>query len=122
MRHLVRIAVATTVVALTAVAVITVLPSTDAGAMNLKPLHDNVVVRAEDGGGPASMGPAVPGRAMEAEVVAVGPGEWEDGERIPLDVSVGDLVYFLPSEAFDVEVGGVEYFVVKDDFVLAILG
>ena len=68
--------------------------------MNLQPLEDRIVVRPSDFEATTASGLVIPDTAkekpQEGEVVAVGPGRFnEDGdERIPMDVSVGDKVIY----------------------------
>ena len=54
-------------------------------------------------------------------VVAVGAGKYEDGARIPLQVSVGDRVVFSKYGYDEVKVGGVEYYVVSESNLLAVI-
>ena len=66
--------------------------------MNLKPLGDRIVVKPQDEEeSRTASGLVIPDTAKEkpqlGEVLAVGPGEVKDGERIPMDVNVGDVVF-----------------------------
>ncbi len=97
--------------------------------MKLKPLGDRIVVqpKEEDEARTAS-GLVIPDTAKEkpqlGEVLAVGPGNWnEDGdERIPLDVSVGDLVFYSKYGGTEVKYEGEDYLILSARDVLAILG
>ena len=96
--------------------------------MNLKPLGDRIVVKPkEESEARTASGLVIPDTAKEkpqlGEVLAVGPGNWnEDGdERIPLDVSVGDLVFYSKYGGTEVKVEGVDYLVLSSRDVLAVL-
>ena len=97
--------------------------------MNLKPLGDRIVVepKDEDEARTAS-GLVIPDTAKEkpqlGKVLAVGPGQWnEDGnERIPLDVAVGDLVFYSKYGGTEVKYEGEDYLILSARDVLAVLG
>lgn len=95
--------------------------------MDLKPLGDRIVVKPndEDESRTAS-GLVIPDTAKEkpqlGEVLAVGPGEYKDGERVPVDVSVGDLVFYSKYGGTEVKVEGEDYLIFSSRDVLAILG
>ncbi len=55
------------------------------------------------------------------EVLAVGPGEFKDGERIPMDVKVGDVVFYSKYGGTEVKVESVDYLILSARDVLAIL-
>jgi chaperonin GroES len=55
------------------------------------------------------------------EVLAVGPGEFRDGERVPVDVSVGDVVFYSKYGGTDVKHDGEDYLILSSRDVLAIL-
>jgi chaperonin GroES len=59
-------------------------------------------------------------KPQEGEVVAVGPGRFEDGARVPLDVSVGDKVIYSKYGGTEVKVSGDEYLILSARDVLAI--
>lgn len=92
----------------------------------IEPLADRVLVRPlseEELEGKSAAGIIIPetvsrDRADRGEVLAVGPGKRdEDGERIPLDVKVGDRVIFQWGDK--VEWNGEEYYIVREDNILA---
>ncbi len=95
--------------------------------MDLKPLGDRIVVKPndEDESRTAS-GLVIPDTAKEkpqlGEVLAVGPGEYKDGERVPVDVSVGDLVFYSKYGGTEVKVEGEDFLILSSRDVLAILG
>jgi chaperonin GroES len=96
--------------------------------MNLKPLGDRVVVKPlEESETRTPSGLVIPDTAKEkpqtGEVIAVGPGARdEDGNRIPVDVSVGDLVLYSKYGGTEVKHEGVEYLVVSERDILAVVG
>jgi chaperonin GroES len=55
------------------------------------------------------------------EVLAVGPGEFRDGERVPVDVSVGDVVFYSKYGGTEVKHDGEDYLILSSRDVLAIL-
>ena len=65
---------------------------------SLEPLEDRIVVKASEGEEKTASGIVIPDTAkekpQEGEVIAVGPGRFEDGARVPLDVKVGDRVIY----------------------------
>ncbi len=94
--------------------------------MKLQPLGDRVVVKAkEEGDQTTPSGLVIPDTAKEkpqlGEVLAVGPGEFQDGERIPLDVEVGDLVVYSKYGGTEVKFEGEEYLILSARDVLAVL-
>ena len=95
--------------------------------MKLNPLGDRIVVKPkEDEESRTASGLVIPDTAKEkpqlGEVLAVGPGEYKDGERVPVDVSVGDLVFYSKYGGTEVKVEGEEYLVLSSRDVLAVLG
>ena len=93
---------------------------------SLKPLEDRIVVKPSEGEEMTSSGLVIPDTAkekpQEGKVVAVGPGKFEDGERVPLDVSVGDKVIYSKYGGTEVKVEGEEYLILSARDVLAIVG
>ena len=95
--------------------------------MNIKPLHDRVVIKRMEEERMSAGGIVIPDSATEkpirGEVVAVGPGKPLDSgsTRAPL-VKVGDKVLFGKYAGTEVKLDGTEYLVVKEDDIFAILG
>jgi len=94
--------------------------------MKLQPLGDRIVVKPKDEDeSTTSSGLVIPDTAKEkpqlGEVLAVGPGEFQDGDRIPLDVKVGDLVFYSKYGGTEVKVEGDEYLILSARDVLAVL-
>ena len=95
--------------------------------MNLKPLGDRIVVKPkEEDEARTASGLVIPDTAKEkpqlGEVLAVGPGEFKDGERTPIDVSVGDLVFYSKYGGTEVKYEGEDYLILSSRDVLAVLG
>src|ERR687887_2881839 len=93
-------------------------------AFNLEPLEDRVVVKAlEEETQRTPTGIIIPDTAkekpQEGEVVAVGPGRFEDGKRIPMDVAVGDRVIYSKYGGTEVKVEGEDYLILTARDVLA---
>jgi chaperonin GroES len=92
----------------------------------LKPLEDRIVVKPSEEETTTSSGIVIPDTAkekpQEGEVVAVGPGRFEDGNRVPLDVSVGDKVIYSKYGGTEVKVKGEEYLILSARDVLAVIG
>ena len=93
---------------------------------NLKPLEDRIVVKPGEEEEKTVSGIVIPDTAkekpQEGSVVAVGPGRFEDGVRVPMDVSVGDKVIYSKYGGTEVKVDGDEYLILSARDVLAILG
>ena len=91
----------------------------------LKPLEDRIVVKASEGDETTASGLVIPDTAkekpQEGTVMAIGPGRFEDGNRVPLDVAVGDTVIYSKYGGTEVKVDGDEYLVLSARDVLATL-
>ena len=91
----------------------------------LEPLDDRIVVKPGEEETTTASGIVIPDTAkekpQEGEVVAVGPGRFEDGARVPVDVKVGDRVLYSKYGGTEVKVGGDEYLVLSARDVLAIV-
>jgi chaperonin GroES len=92
---------------------------------NLEPLDDRIVVKPGEEEETTVSGIVIPDTAkekpQEGEVVAVGPGRFEDGSRVPMDVKVGDRVLYSKYGGTEVKVEGEEYLVLSARDVLAIV-
>lgn len=93
--------------------------------MKLKPLEDRVVVKPIEAEEKTKSGIVLPDTAkekpQEGEVVAVGPGKFEDGKRVPMEVKVGDRVIYSKYGGTEVKVEGEEYLILSQRDVLAIV-
>jgi chaperonin GroES len=94
--------------------------------MNVRPLHDRLLVRRIDQKETAKGGIIIPDTAkekpQEGEVLAVGNGRiLEDGKKIALDVKVGDKILFGKYTGTEVKIAGQDVLVLREDEVLAVL-
>jgi len=90
----------------------------------IKPLRNNIVVKREEVETTSSLGIILPASAQETSsegvVVACGEGLWANGERVPLDVKVGDRVLFNAFTGKEIVCEGKTYTVMLDADVYAI--
>jgi len=94
--------------------------------MNIRPLHDRIVVKRVEEDETKVGGLFIPDSAKEkpqkGEVVAVGKGKRsEDGKLIPLDLQAGDKILFGKYSGSDIKIDGVEYLIMREDEVLGVL-
>ena len=93
--------------------------------MKLNPLGDRVVLKREEAEEKTESGIFLAGSAKEqpqlAEVVAVGPGAYHDGKRLPMDVAVGDKVFYSKYGGSEIKIDGVEYIVISQSEIMAIV-
>ena len=98
-------------------------PKTAAKTMKIVPLGDRVVLQQVKQEEVLSSGIVIPDTAQEkpqqGEVLAVGPGRYEDGKLIPMEVKVGDRVLFSKYSGQEVKVGQEEFLVLREADVLA---
>ena len=95
--------------------------------MNLRPLHDRVLVRRLEEQESKRGGIIIPDSAKEkpqqAEVVAVSNGKLlDDGQRVELDVKSGDRILFGKYSGSDIRIEGEEYLILREDEILGVLG
>lgn len=93
--------------------------------MKLKPLADRVVIKSVEAEETTKSGLILAGNSKEkpqmAEVIAVGPGGCVDGKEITMNVSVGDKVIYSKYAGTEVKLDGVEYIVVRQNDILAVV-
>ena len=94
--------------------------------MNIRPLHDRVIVRRLDDERTSPGGIVIPDTAaekpMQGEVVAVGNGKIsENGDVRPLDVKAGDKILFGKYSGTEVKVDGEELLVMREDDIMGVL-
>ena len=93
--------------------------------MNIKPLGERAVIKKLEAEETTKSGIVLTGtakeRPQEAEVVAIGPGAVVDGNRIPMEVAVGNKVLYSKYAGTDVKVSGEEYIILRQDDILAIV-
>ena len=94
-------------------------------SVTIKPLEDRILVKSIDAEQTTASGLVIPDTAkekpQEGEVLAVGPGRFEDGQRLPLDIKVGDKVIYSKYGGTEVKYNGEEYLVLSARDVLAII-
>lgn len=94
--------------------------------MNVRPLHDRIIVQRLDEGEQKIGGIIIPDTAKEkpqqGKVIAAGTGKVkDDGKRIPLDVKSGDMILFGKYSGQEIKLDGEEYLIMREDEVLAVL-
>lgn len=94
--------------------------------MNLKPLHDRVLVKRLEEEEVTKGGIIIPDTAKEkpikGRIVAAGPGKSsDDGKLIPMSVKAGDNVLFNKYAGTEIKIDGVEHLVMREDDILAII-
>jgi chaperonin GroES len=94
--------------------------------MNLRPLHDRLIVKRLEEEKKSAGGILIPDSAAEkpskGEVIAVGPGKrTDDGKIHALDLKVGDKILFGKYSGTEVKVDGSDYLVMREDDVMAVL-
>ena len=95
-------------------------------SVNIKPLEDRVVVQTLEAETTTASGLVIPDTAkekpQEGQVIAVGPGRIDDnGNRVPLDVAVGDVVIYSKYGGTEVKYRGEEYLILSARDILAIV-
>lgn len=97
-------------------------------AVNVRPLHDRVLVeRVDEEAEKTAGGIIIPDTAREkpqkGKIIAVGAGKiGEDGKRIAMDVKKGDKVLFGKYAGNEIKVDGSEYLIMREDDILAVMG
>ena len=94
--------------------------------MNIRPLHDRVIIKRLDNETKTASGIVIPDNAAEkpdqGEILAIGAGKRDDsGKVIPMDVKVGDRVLFGKYAGQTVKVDGNELLVMREEDIMAVL-
>jgi chaperonin GroES len=94
--------------------------------MNIRPLHDRIVVRRIEEVRTSPGGIVIPDSAaekpVEGEVLAVGNGKiLENGDRRVLDVKVGDRVLFGKYSGTEVKIAGEQYLVMREEDIMGVI-
>ena len=94
--------------------------------MDIRPLHDRLIVRRLEEGEQHIGGIIVPDTAKEkpqrGTVIAAGNGKVNDeGTRVPLDVKAGDVILFGKYTSHEIKLDGEEYLIMREDEVLAVI-
>ena len=94
-------------------------------SVSIKPLEDRVLVQPLEAEQTTASGLVIPDTAkekpQEGKVLAVGPGRFEDGKRLPLDIAEGDVVVYSKYGGTEVKYDGQEYLILSARDVLAIV-
>src|SRR4029453_18042965 len=98
---------------------------TTATKVAIKPLEDRIVVQPSDAEQTTASGLVIPDTAkekpQEGTVLAVGPGRFEDGARVPVDVAIGDIVIYSKYGGTEVKHNGEDLLVLSARDVLAVI-
>ena len=93
--------------------------------MKLRPLADRVVIKNVEVEETTKSGLILAGSAKEkhqmAEIIAVGPGGVVDGKEVVMNVAVGDKVIYSKYAGNEVKIDGVEYIIVRQSDILAVV-
>ena len=94
--------------------------------MNVRPLHDRIIVQRLEEGEQKVGGIIIPDTAKEkpqqGKVIAAGAGKQkDDGKRIPLDVKEGDTILFGKYSGQEIKLDGEDYLIMKEDEVLGVV-
>jgi len=95
-------------------------------SMNVRPLHDRIIVERIEEGEQKVGGIIIPDTAKEkpqqGKVIAAGAGKVkEDGKRVALDVKAGDLILFGKYSGQEIKLDGDEFLIMREDEVLAVI-
>ncbi len=94
--------------------------------VKIQPLGDRVVIRSLEETEEMRGGLYIPDTAKEkpqqGEIVAVGPGRYEKGERVPMELKVGQKVLYGKYSGTEVRFDDEEYLIIKESDVLAVMG
>ena len=100
-------------------------PAPAPAAVTVGPLADRVVVRSLEDAERTRRGLFIPDSAKEkpqrGEIVAVGPGRFDEGKRVPMDVKVGDKVLYGKYSGTEVTIDGEQLLILRESDVLAIV-
>ena len=92
----------------------------------VSPLADRVVIKPLEETETMRGGLYIPDTAKEkpqqGEIVAVGPGRFDEGKRVPMEVKVGDKVLYGKYSGTEVTIDGEPYLILRESDVLAIVG
>jgi chaperonin GroES len=93
--------------------------------MKVQPLYDRILLKRVEAKEQKKGGIIIPDTAkekpMEGKVIAVGAGRIEKGERIPLEVKVGDTVLFGKYAGTEIKIDDKEHVILREDEVLGII-
>ena len=94
--------------------------------MKIRPLNDRILVKRLEEEEKTAGGIIIPDSAKEkpaeGEIVAIGPGKLSDGgERVAMDVAVGDRVLFSKYGGTDVKLDGEDFLIMREDDILGVI-
>ena len=94
--------------------------------MNVRPLHDRIIVQRLEEGEQKIGGIIIPDTAKEkpqqGKVIAAGSGKTkDDGKRVALDVKTGDTILFGKYSGQEIKLDGEDYLIMREDEVLAVI-
>jgi chaperonin GroES len=94
-------------------------------AAKIRPLHDRIIVKRIDLEEKTPGGLIIPDTAkekpQEGKVIAIGPGKYEDGKLIAVDVKLGDKVLFGKYSGAEIKLNGEEHLIVREDDILGVI-
>ena len=98
----------------------------EAKSMNVRPLHDRIIIQRLDEGEQKVGGIIIPDSAKEkpqqGKVIAAGNGKSNDeGKRVPLDVKAGDTILFGKYSGQEIKLDGEEYLIMREDEILGVI-
>ena len=92
-------------------------------AVKVTPLHDRVIIKRIEEKESVKGGIIIPDTAkekpQEGEVIAVGAGKLEKGQRVPMDVAVGDRILFGKYGGTEIKLDDEEYLILREEEILA---
>src|SRR5579872_6388247 len=95
-------------------------------SVQVTPLHDRVLIKRIEEKETVKGGIIIPDTAkekpQEGEVIAVGAGKIEKGERVPMDVKAGDRILFGKYSGTEIKLDNEEYLILREEEILAKLG
>ena len=101
------------------------MATTNAVSIKVGPLADRVVIRSLEDAEQTRGGLFIPDSAKEkpqhGEILAVGPGRYDEGKRVPMDVKVGDKILYGKYSGTEVLIDGEPLLILRETDVLAIL-
>jgi len=92
--------------------------------MNVRPLHDRIIIQRLDEGEQKVGGIIIPDSAKEkpqqGKVIAAGKSN-DEGKRVPLDVKAGDTILFGKYSGQEIKLDGEEYLIMREDEILGVI-
>jgi len=93
--------------------------------MKVQPLGDRILVKPGEGEEKTKSGIVLPDTAkekpQEGKVIAVGPGRYEEGKKVPMEVKVGDIIIYSKYGGTEVKIDEVEHLILRESDVLAVV-